>query len=92
MSVLSFLRVAGLALAVAAGCAAHDDVIVKTGADKKLNDAQIDAEPVALLPGSAVGIAYIDARKLFASGFGARLVAVTERRMPLPPAAGFDPK
>jgi hypothetical protein len=81
-----------LALAVAGGCAAHDDVIVKTGADKKLDAAQIDAEPVALLPGSAVGIAYIDARKLFASSFGARLVAVTERRMPLPPAAGFDPK
>ena len=76
----------------AAGCAAHDDVIVKTGADKKLSDAQIDAEPVALLPGSAVGVAYVDARKLFASSFGARMLAVSERRMPLPAAAGFDPK
>jgi hypothetical protein len=83
---------AGFGLAVASGCAAHDDVIVKTGADKKLDDTQIDAEPVALLPGSAVGVAYLDAKKLFASPFGARLLAVTERRMPLPPAAGFDPK
>jgi len=79
-------------IAVASGCAAHDDVIVKTGADKKLDDTQIDAEPVALLPGSAVGVAYLDARKLFASPFGARLLAVTQRRMPLPAAAGFDPK
>ena len=47
---------------------------------------------MALLPGSAVGIAYVDAKKALASPFGARLLAVTERRMPLPPAAGFDPK
>jgi hypothetical protein len=79
-------------LVLFAGCAARDDVIVKTGADKKLTDAQIDAEPVALLPGSAVGVAYIDARKLFASPFGTKILAVTERRIPLPPAAGFDPK
>jgi hypothetical protein len=75
-----------------AGCGAADDVIVKTGADKKLSDAQIDAEPVALLPGSAVGIAYIDARKLLASPFGAKILTVMERRTPLPPSAGFDPK
>jgi hypothetical protein len=81
-----------LAALLVSACAAHDDVIVKTGADKKLSDAQIDAEPVALLPGSAVGIAYLDAKKLFASPFGARMLAVTERRMPLPAAAGFDPR
>jgi hypothetical protein len=74
------------------GCGAAEDVIVKTGADKKLTDSQIDAEPVALLPGSAVGIAYVDARKLLASPFGAKILAVMERRMPLPPSAGFDPK
>jgi hypothetical protein len=75
-----------------AGCASKDDVIVKTGADKKLTDAQIDTDPVALLPGSAVGIAYIDAKKALGSPFGARILAVTERRMPLPASAGFDPK
>lgn len=73
-------------------CGAKDDIIVKTGADKKLTDQQIDGEPVALLPGSAVGIAYIDAKKLVASPFGTKILAVTERRMPLPASAGFDPK
>ncbi|HEX6765496.1 MAG TPA: hypothetical protein VF103_08470, partial [Polyangiaceae bacterium] len=80
------------ALALVGACAGHDDVIVKTGADKKVSDAQIDAEPVALLPGSAVAVAYVDARKLFASPFGARVLGVAERRMPLPASAGFDPK
>jgi len=79
-------------LAAGSGCAAHDDVIVKSGADKKLTDTQIDAEPVALLPGSAVGIAYLDARKLLASPFGAKVLSVAERRMPLPASAGFDPR
>ena len=88
------VRVLGVAAALVAspGCGASDDKIAKTGADKKLSDAQIDADPVALLPGSAVGVAYLDARKLFASPFGARILLVMERRMPLPPSAGFDPK
>ncbi|HEX6766428.1 MAG TPA: hypothetical protein VF103_13140, partial [Polyangiaceae bacterium] len=81
-----------LLVGVTTACGAKDDVIVKTGADKKLSDQQIDGEPVALLPGSAVGIAYIDARKLVASPFGSKILAVTERRMPLPASAGFDPK
>jgi hypothetical protein len=81
------------ALALGAGCgSSSNDIIVKTGADKKLSDAQIDQEPVALLPGSPVGVAYVDARRLFASPFGSRILAVTERRMPLPPSAGFDPR
>ena len=88
----STLLGAALALALAGGCASQDDVIVKTGADKKLTDAQIDAEPVSLLPGNAVGVAYLDAKKCLGSPFGAKILAVTERRMPLPPSAGFDPK
>jgi len=93
MSRRSFCGVAAtLALAISASCAAHEDVVVKTGADKKLSDAQIDADPVALLPGSAVGVAYLDAKKCLASPFGAKLLAVTERRMPLPASAGFEPE
>ena len=75
-----------------AGCGGNNDVIVKTGADKKLTDTQIDGDPVALLPSNAVGIAYVDAKKALASPFGARILAVAERRMPLPPTAGFEPK
>jgi hypothetical protein len=88
------LRALLVAAAFASGtaCGAADDVIVKTGADKKLTDAQIDSDPVALLPSSAVSIAYVDARKLLASPFGAKILSVVERRTPLPPSAGFDPR
>lgn len=94
MKLGSLLGVLGIAasLAVAPGCASQDDVIVKTGADKKLTDSQIDGDPVALLPSGAVGIAYVDARKALGSSFGTRILAVAERRMPLPAAAGFEPK
>jgi hypothetical protein len=73
-------------------CSKKDDVIVKTGADKKLTEADIDADPLRLLPASAVGVLYVDARALFASRFGDKLYLVAQKRTPLPPAAGFDAK
>jgi hypothetical protein len=85
-----------LALAIAAGaslaCSHKDDVIVKTGADKELGASQIDADPVPLLPGDAIGVLSIDAQALYNSSFGDRVRAVVEKRLPLPPSAGFDPK
>jgi hypothetical protein len=81
-----------LAAAFELGCAHKDDVIVKTGADKKLTSEQIDADPVPLLPGGAIGVLYVDARALFASKFGDKLLGVVQRRTPLPPSAGFEPK
>ncbi|HEY3501016.1 MAG TPA: hypothetical protein VGK73_40260 [Polyangiaceae bacterium] len=82
---------AGLAL-LELGCSRKEDVIVKTGADKKLTPAQIDEDPVPLLPGGAIGVVYIDARALFGSKFGDKLLTVVQRRTPLPPSAGFDPR
>jgi len=76
----------------ALACAHHEDVVVKTGADKQLGEAQIDADPVPLLPGGAVGVVSLDAPALFNSSFGDRIRAVVEKRMPLPPSAGFEPK
>src|SRR5262249_13145091 len=73
-------------------CAHHDDVIVKTGADKQLGEAQIDADPAALLPGGAVGVLVIDANALYNSMFGDKIRQVVEKRLPLPPSAGFEPQ
>jgi hypothetical protein len=81
---------AGLVLAPA--CARKEDVVVKTGADKGLTQADIDADPVRLLPAGAVGVVYVDARALFASRFGDKLYALAQKRAPLPAAAGFDAK
>lgn len=82
--------VAGIALSGA--CSRKDDVIVKTGADKRLTEADIDADPVRLLPAAAVGVLYVDARSLFASRFGDKLHTIAQKRAPLPAAAGFDAK
>jgi len=83
---------AGVAAVAAFGCSKQEDVVVKTGADKKLTDEQIDADAVPLLPGGAIGVLYVDARALFASQFGDKLLGVVQRRTPLPASAGFDPK
>jgi hypothetical protein len=81
-----------LALVAAfAGCSKTEDVIVQTGVDKQLSAADIDEEPLALLPGGVVGIVSIDTTKLVASQFGAKLLAISSQRLPVPAAAGFDP-
>jgi hypothetical protein len=73
-------------------CSHQEDVIVKTGASKKLGPADIDADPVRLLPASAVGVFYVDTRALFASRFGDQLYQIAQKRAPLPASAGFDAK
>ena len=78
--------------ASALGCGHQGDVIVKTGASGKLTDAGIDAEPLRLLPGNAIGVLSIDAPALFNSRFGDQIRAVVEKRLPLPASAGFEPK
>jgi hypothetical protein len=53
----------------------------------------LDADPVALLPSSALVVASLDARAMFASaGVGSRVTAMTDSLLPLGPEAGVDPK
>ena len=91
MSALRLAAVAALTLAALAGCSGNDDVIVQTGVDKQLGPVDIDKEPLALLPGGVVGIASVDTTKLFASPFGAKILAILNQRLPVPASAGFDP-
>lgn len=84
----------GLALLLALpllGCSHTDDVIVQTGAGKESSLAELDREPLSLLPGGVVGIASLKAAELVASPFGGRLLALLNQRLPVPPSAGFDP-
>ena len=56
----------------------------------ELTAAQIDADPLALLPGSATVIATVDARAFYASGsLGAELAALSEQLVPIGDEAGF---
>src|SRR3970040_924706 len=88
MAKLALLLSLGLVLS---GCPKKDEVIVKTGEGKELGQAEIDRDPLALLPSSAIAIVALDAKGLFASQFGTKLLALSQRRLPLPPSAGFEP-
>ncbi len=73
-------------------CAKKDDVIVETAAGKELSPTDIDRDPLALLPGGAVGIAVLDAQQLFTSQFGPKLVAIAKAMAPVPASANYDPQ
>jgi hypothetical protein len=78
--------------AAAAACGKKEDVIVRTAKDREKSPAQIDADPLALLPGGAVTLGVLDAQAMFASQFGERLLELAQKRAPLPPSSGFEPK
>ena len=73
-------------------CPKKDDVIVEAAEGKALSNEAIDKEPLALLPGGAVAVGAIDAKKTFASEFGKKLLELAEKRSPLPAAASFEPR
>jgi hypothetical protein len=79
------------ALLGSASCAKQEDVIVRTGEGKTATPEAIDADPLALLPGNAVGVATVDAQALFQSSFGSALLAIVRARSPFPKAADFEP-
>jgi hypothetical protein len=55
--------------------------------------ADLDADPFALVPGTAIVVASVDAKAVLASGsLGAPVAALAEKLLPLGPEAGFDPK
>jgi hypothetical protein len=72
-------------------CAKKDEVIVKTASGKELTAADIDRDPVALLPGGAIALFHVDAKKLFASELGQKIAGMARTRLPLPESSGFEP-
>jgi hypothetical protein len=76
-----------VALVALVACGGKDAV---TPAEAKLD---LDSDPLALLPSSAVVVTNLDARAMFASAsVGAQLAALAETLLPLGPEAGFDAK
>jgi len=82
---------ATLAASLTLGCSKKEDVIIAAADQVQVSDADIDRDPMALLPGSAVGLIHVDAPAMFASEFGQHLQQLAQSRMPLPPSAGFVP-
>jgi hypothetical protein len=80
-----------LLVGFSSACSKKQEVVVQTANGKGLTAADIDRDPLALLPSGAVAIAVVDAQKTFASPFGQKLLAIARGRLPLPASAGFDP-
>lgn len=66
--------------------------IVSVGEGRVLSDAEIDSQPMALLPGGAVGLVSADLQKIFASQFGQKLISLANARAPVPQSANFVPQ
>ncbi len=77
-----------LALSVM-GCGGKKDTVTPAATGKALD---LDADPLALLPGSAVAVSSLDARQFFMSpSFGAQLAQTVEHYMPIGQEANFIP-
>jgi hypothetical protein len=86
----SFLSCALLASSVACGGGTPDAVTARAAAE--VTAEQIDADPVALLPSSALAVANVDARAFYQSEtLGPTVGKLTERLLPIGEEAGFRP-
>ncbi|HVW28920.1 MAG TPA: hypothetical protein VHC69_26330 [Polyangiaceae bacterium] len=83
------VAMAGLA---AVACSKKEDVVVAAADQVHVTDADIDRDPVALLPGAAIGVVHVDAPAYFGSGFGQQVQQLAQARLPLPPSANFVPQ
>lgn len=86
------LTVLGGVVTLAAAACSSEEIIVKTAAGTELKAADIDADPLALLPPSSVALVTLDPKALFQSGLGQQFVQLAQSQMPLPPSAQFDPQ
>ena len=80
-----------VASALLMGCGGSKDSVTARSANG-LSDADIDADPIALLPGSAIAVANVDAKAFFTSQtFGSDVASLAEKYFPIGEEAGFVP-
>ncbi len=75
-----------------ASCAKQGDSVVLAGDGTRLSSEEIDRDPLALLPGGAVGLVYVDAQAAFNSPVGPAAATLLSYAVPLGPDANFDPR
>jgi hypothetical protein len=71
------------------GCGGAKESITPTVAARELSPQEIDADPIALIPGGVVAFARIEAPDAFRSSMGPSLIELANRLAPLPPSTGF---
>lgn len=70
-------------------CGGTKESILPTVASHELTAQELDADPLALLPGGVVGFARLEAPEVFRTAFGPNLSAMVQKLAPLPPSTGF---
>jgi hypothetical protein len=68
-----------------------EEIIVKTADGQELSAADIDKEPLSLLP-PGLAVANVSTLELFNSSLGNQLVALAESQLPIPASANFNPR
>lgn len=81
----------GCAFSMAVGCGGgnKESVTAKTAAS--ITPEQIDADPVALLPGSPIATIHVDARAVLGTPYGESLGRLVDKSIPVGEDAGFLP-
>lgn len=72
------------------GCSS-EEIIVKTADGHKLAAADIDKDPLALMP-PGLAVMNLATPELFTSRLGTQLVALAESQLPVPASANFNPR
>ncbi len=88
---LAFAVIWLLLIALASAACSGEEVIIKTADGVELTAEDIDRNPLALMPGGALGVFNIEVPALLSSAAGERMSSMTQARLPVPPSAGFVP-
>ena len=85
------IRILMIVLALAA-CAKKETVITPAVAQRQMTAADIDADPMAVLPSGFVGLLRAEVPIVARSSLGPALLALANKWAPLPPTSGFVPE
>ena len=78
-----------MAILAVTACAKKETVVTPTVAQRPLTAAEIDADPLALLPTGFVGIVRAEIPVVAKSALGPGILAIANRLAPLPQSSGF---
>jgi len=81
-----------LGLIVVHGCAKKETVITPAVAQHQLTAAEIDAEPLAVLPSGFMGLLRAEVPAVASSSLGPTVLALANQWAPLPANSGFKPE
>ena len=80
-----------IALALTA-CSKKDTVIQPSVAQRQMAPADIDADPIAVLPSGFIGLLRAEVPAVARSSLGPTVLALANKWAPLPPSSGFVPE